>query len=195
MKSPERLSQMIRAKKKLMQENRDVIDSGGSPSMDLQDEDSMRREEIGDALSENTPKEHSDGEGLSPEAEMTEEEHEQHSNDNPRQDEMSEAELAGIKLKMARGGVVDLADENRDEARHSGHEELLMAEGGDVQAEDEENPTVDGHNSDELSGMSEEEAQRRREAEMPAAQLLAEGGEADEKLMKRRLRLKAMLAK
>jgi outer membrane scaffolding protein for murein synthesis (MipA/OmpV family) len=38
MKSASQMSQLIRAKKKKMMEDPDVIDSGGSPSKDLQDE-------------------------------------------------------------------------------------------------------------------------------------------------------------
>lgn len=46
MKSASQMSMEIRAKKKKMMEDRGVIDSGGSPSMDLQDEDIMERESM-----------------------------------------------------------------------------------------------------------------------------------------------------
>lgn len=73
MKSASEMSAMIRAKKKKMKEDPDVIDSGGSPSMDLQDLDIARREEATDALNQNKPTPHSDGENLSPEEDMDEE--------------------------------------------------------------------------------------------------------------------------
>lgn len=76
MKSASQMSALIRAKKKKMQEDPDVIDRGGSPSMDAQDIDQAEREEATEELDENEPMVEMDGENTSPATEMDEEEKE-----------------------------------------------------------------------------------------------------------------------
>jgi hypothetical protein len=73
MKSASQLSQLIRAKKKKMQEDPDVIDSAGSPSMDAQDIDHAKRLEATDELNENIPVEHDQANEQSPADEMDDE--------------------------------------------------------------------------------------------------------------------------
>lgn len=80
MKSASDLSAQIRAKKKKMQEDPDVIDSGGSPSMDAQDLGIAKRQEATDSLDENMPAPHSDQNDQSPAAEMDEEKKAQRKN-------------------------------------------------------------------------------------------------------------------
>lgn len=55
MKSAAEMSKMIRTKKKAMQDDPDVVDSGGSPSMDLQDEEIAKRDEMTAAMDQNHP--------------------------------------------------------------------------------------------------------------------------------------------
>lgn len=85
------MSSLIRAKKRKMKEDPDVIDSGGSPECDLQDLDIERQNETTKDLDKNHPMEHSSGEYLSNSAESTEEQHEQKThkgeNANERDDE------------------------------------------------------------------------------------------------------------
>src|SRR5271166_4146930 len=118
MRSPSRMSEMIRAKKKLMREDPDVIDSGGSPRHDLQDIEIKKRDEATDELNDNNPKEHDtmndmDGNDMSPAAEMHEEEHEQKANANKNWQTMSMKEKmahmarGGAVKRMADGGEVD----------------------------------------------------------------------------------------
>jgi len=74
MKSPSHLSSLIRAKKRKMKEDPDVIDSGGSPREDLQDLDIERQNESSMAMDHNDPKEHDEGQDLSNASESREEE-------------------------------------------------------------------------------------------------------------------------
>lgn len=106
MRSPAEMSKMIRMKKKQMMEDRDVIDSGGSPSMDLQDEEIMRLQEATDEMDKNQPKERTEDQDEDPMMEREEQTEAQVGNANPRQDEMSDKELAGldIPMHMAEGG-------------------------------------------------------------------------------------------
>lgn len=78
MKSASKMSLLIREKKKAMAMNPDVIDSGGSPSQDLQDQEIERLKQATDELNDNNPMSHSevndlDGHGLSPAEEMRKE--------------------------------------------------------------------------------------------------------------------------
>ncbi len=73
MKSSKQMSELIRAKKKKMMEDPDVIDTGGSPKEDLQDLEITRLQEATDELDENKPEEHSEGHDTSPKEEMDEE--------------------------------------------------------------------------------------------------------------------------
>lgn len=102
MKSASHMSMLIRAKKKLMQEDPDVIDSGGSPKMDLQDIENHRLEEATDAMDENIPKEHSEGHDLSPAAESAEEKLAQSNHEDDKHYANSEDPeyMAAMKRKM-----------------------------------------------------------------------------------------------
>ncbi len=74
MMSASAMSAMIRAKKKKMEEEESgAVKLSGIPE-DATDIMILKNKEAGEALSENMPKEHSDGEALSPEGEMDEEE-------------------------------------------------------------------------------------------------------------------------
>jgi len=147
MKSPSRMSQMIREKKKKMQENPDVIDSGDSPSMDAGDEMVMHQNEVTDDLDENKPEEHSE---------------EADAESAPSEEQEPMESTARVKL-MAHGGMAtqetldedgvdggeDEADEtamgpmtpsanmlkseNEEEDWASGHVEQLLADGGELE--------------------------------------------------------------
>lgn len=73
MMSASAMSAMIRAKKKKMEEESGAVKLSGIPE-DAIDILVNKNKEEGEELSENIPMEHSDGESLSPEAEMSEEE-------------------------------------------------------------------------------------------------------------------------
>jgi hypothetical protein len=84
MKSASHMSSLIRAKKKKMQEDPDVIDISGSPKEDLQDLDIERQNETAEQNDENTPKERSEGLDLSNASEdkMEEVEQKNHKDEN-----------------------------------------------------------------------------------------------------------------
>ena len=91
MLSASAMSAMIRAKKKKMEEDHsDAVKLSGIP-MDAQEIEILKQHETTDAMDENHPKEHSDGESLSPAAESDDEEKEQKT-----------AKMAKIKLMMAK---------------------------------------------------------------------------------------------
>lgn len=72
MMSASQMSAMIRAKKKKMEEDPDVVDESGH-HMDGQDVFATKQREATDALDENMPMAHSDGMDTSPMEEMDEE--------------------------------------------------------------------------------------------------------------------------
>lgn len=72
MMSASAMSALIRAKKKKMMEDSGAMTESGIP-MDAQDIYNEKNKEPGEVLSENIPAPHSDGQDLSPEAEMSEE--------------------------------------------------------------------------------------------------------------------------
>lgn len=90
MMSASAMSAMIRAKKKKMEEDSGAVKLSGH-HMDATDILVIKNKEAGEALSQNKPKEHSDGESLSPESEMDEEMKAQKS-----------AKSAKIKLMMSK---------------------------------------------------------------------------------------------
>lgn len=97
MKSAAAMSMEIRRKKKAMQADRDVVDLGGSPSMDAQDIYNDRKDQATAALDENEPKMHSDGEDLSNAAESAQE---AETTNETHSDDRQSNEDAGIKEKM-----------------------------------------------------------------------------------------------
>lgn len=148
MKSPKQMSSLIRAKKKKMEEDPDVIDSGNSPSMDLQDVDLAKRMSETDELDENHPK-HEEEESETHESEEHEamqESHEDnaginihiHATSHPIDDES-----AAAAEKMAEGGEVELDEEDNREAQMMEHEVAPMS-------------------SEEMDGPSAEALMRRR---------------------------------
>lgn len=124
MKSASALSMEIRAKKKAMQSDPSVIDSGGSPSMDLQDEELMERnamtKQLG--LDKNEPNEQ-DNENEQPEQELSQEHDPAPEKEDP---------LDGDTEMLADGGEVDLENteevENKALARASAEEPKPMDE-------------------------------------------------------------------
>lgn len=94
MRDPKKMSELIRAKKKKMMQDPDVIDSGDSPSEDLQDLEIARQNETTMALDKNTPKEHSEGHDESNATESAEEAKEQKNHDGENASERDdEAEI------------------------------------------------------------------------------------------------------
>jgi hypothetical protein len=106
MKSAAQMSLEIRAKKKKMQDDPNVIDSGGSPSMDLQDEVISDRDDMTKALGldKNDPKEKADLDQPHPSmAEETRDEHDPKPEDHApvlSEDEMDDTQ------EMAMGGSI-----------------------------------------------------------------------------------------
>lgn len=98
MKSASAMSMEIRAKKKAMQDNESIIDSGGSPSMDLQDEELMKRndmtKEIG--LDYNEPSDEHDEDPMAKEENIEEKENEPHEEDKPEEMELEHYASGGM---------------------------------------------------------------------------------------------------
>lgn len=110
MKSASQMSMLIRAKKKLMQEDPDVIDSGGSPKVDLQDLEIQRLQQATEDLHTNMPKEHMGKEkDVDPRMEDAEEEHEQpmHMDDKLTENSPNPEEIPEhIKKRKARLAMI-----------------------------------------------------------------------------------------
>lgn len=104
MRSAAHMSQLIRAKKKKMQEDPDVIDAGGSPKEDLQDLEIERQNETSAQTDHNTPEERSEGLDLSNKAEdadeMKEQSNHKDENANHRDDEKELLRHARLRKSM-----------------------------------------------------------------------------------------------
>jgi len=102
MKSPSRMSELIRAKKKLMQQDQDVIENPTEKMEDLQDVEIQRLRQATEDMDENVPKEHmpeSSVDDLNDEEIAASEPHEEHA---PMMPEVPDApdELAMRKARL-----------------------------------------------------------------------------------------------
>lgn len=95
------MSELIRAKKRKMQEDPDVIDAGGSPKEDLQDLEIDRQNHSTEAMDSNDPKEHDEGHDMSNASESKEEEMEQknHQGDNANERDDEKELLRKVRIK------------------------------------------------------------------------------------------------
>jgi hypothetical protein len=92
----------IRTKKKAMQDDRSVIDSGGSPSMDLTDEDIMKR----DAMTKEIGLDHNDPMTNAHEEDpMAKAENDQETRNEPHETQEPDSEL--MPNEMADGGEAE----------------------------------------------------------------------------------------
>ncbi len=103
MKSTKQMSSLIRAKKRKMQEDPDVIDNGGSPKEDLQDLELDRQNHSTEALDKNTPKEHDEGNDKSNADESSEE---TRSQDNHKDDNANHQDNEKELLRNVRKGRI-----------------------------------------------------------------------------------------
>jgi hypothetical protein len=104
MKSTKQLSSLIRAKKKKMKEDPDVIDSGDSPKEDLQDLEIERQQETTDKMDHNDPVERNEGLDESNASEHREEEQEQSNHKDERADKRDDEKelLRNVRRDRAR---------------------------------------------------------------------------------------------